>query len=122
MSAVAMHTGQLRNLLVALEAREQVADIQRNSEAGSETVELQLPFGDVAGIRGCAVVIVLQWGDLRFRVGGYEAIFRIERLCNIVVDAQGSVEEPLLLRPGLVPTDNAQPFQRSLWQERAAAS
>src|ERR1700756_2621935 len=101
-SAPALHTDQPRNLLVHLEAREQVADIQRNSKAGSETVELQFPFGDVTGIRSCAVVIVLEWRDLRFRVGGDQAIFRIERLCNIVVDAQGSVEKPLLFGPGLV--------------------
>src|ERR1700740_1443023 len=80
-----------------------------------------MPLGDVAGIGGCAVVIVLEWRDLRFRISGYQAIFRIERLCNIVVDAQGPVENPLLLRPGPAPMDNAQPFQRSLRQKRAAA-
>src|ERR1700739_909627 len=74
-SAPALHTDQPRNLLVHLEAREQVADIQRNPQAGSETVELQLPFGNVAGIRGGAVVIDLERGDLRFRVSGYEPVF-----------------------------------------------
>jgi hypothetical protein len=62
---------------VHLEAREQVADVQRNSQAGSETVELQLPFGDVAGIRGCSVVIVLEWGDLQGLRMKYRAKFAV---------------------------------------------
>ena len=79
-----------------------------------------MPFRNVARIGSCAVVIVLEGRDLRFRIGRYQAIFRIERLSNIVVDAQGSIEEPLLPGPGLVPMKNAQAFQRGLRQKRAA--
>src|SRR5215472_11814406 len=63
------------DLLMHLEGSEQVPDVQRHTYAGSEPVESQSPFWNVAGVGGGSVVIVPEGGNLRFGVGGHRAIF-----------------------------------------------
>lgn len=100
--------------------REQVADAQRDAQTGSKAPDFQMPFRNVTGIRGCAVVIVFEWCDLRLRICRDQAILRIERFGNIVIDAQGPVEEPLPPRPGLVLVNHPKAIQRCLRQKRTA--
>src|SRR5215471_4110745 len=78
-----------------------------------------MPFWNIAGIRSGAVVVVLERSNLRFGVGWHQTIFCIQSLCNIVIDAQRSIQKPFLSRPVLVFMDDSQAFERSLRQERA---
>jgi len=70
-------------------AREKGANIERNGKAGRESIESQMPCRNVTGTWGSPVVVILQRRNLRFRVGRHEAIRRIQRLGDVVVESKG---------------------------------
>src|SRR5579864_4949363 len=87
----AFDANQPRNLLMHREASQEIPNIERDAQTRSESVQSQFPSRNVAGIRSSSVVVVLERGNLRFGVGGYCAVYRVERLCNVIVDTQGSI-------------------------------
>src|SRR5262245_65890973 len=103
------------------EGCEEARDAQRNTQAGSEPVESQTPFWNIAGVGSGSVVIILERGNLRFGVGWHQAISRIQSFGNIIIDAQGSIQKPFFSWPVLVSMDDAQSFACRLGQERATS-
>src|SRR5262249_20105693 len=63
------HTYKTRNLLMDLMAREKSANIERNGKTGGESIESQPPRRNVTGAWGSPVVVILQWRNLRLRIG-----------------------------------------------------
>src|SRR4029077_5036677 len=74
----------------------QIPHIERDAQARIEPVHSEIPSGNISRIRSSSVVVVLERGYLRFGVCGHSTIFRVERLCHIIVDTQCFVQKPLL--------------------------
>ena len=83
------HTHKTGNLVMDLMVREKSPDIERNGKSGGESIENQTPRRNVTGTWGGPVVVILQRRNLRFRVGRHEAIRRIQRLGDVVVESKG---------------------------------
>ena len=65
------YTNQPCNLLMHREASQEIPNIERDAQAGSEPLQRQFPYRNIAGIRSRSVVVVLERGNLRFGVGGH---------------------------------------------------
>ena len=89
--APAFDTNQPRNLLMHREASQEIPNIERDAQAGSEPLQRQSPSRNIARIRSSSVVVVIERGNLRFRVGGHSTIRRVQCFRNVIVDAQCSV-------------------------------
>src|SRR5580658_1271246 len=55
-----------------------------------------MPSRDIPRIGSSSVVVVLERSNLRFGVSRYRTTSRVERFGHIIVDAQSSVQKPLL--------------------------
>jgi hypothetical protein len=73
----------LRASVVQREARHEVPNIKRDPQARGEPVQSQFPSRNIARIGNGSVVVVLELGNLRFRVGGHPEIYRVECFCHI---------------------------------------
>src|ERR1700722_12528373 len=84
------------NLVMDLVACAKSADVERNGQAGGQSIESQTPPRNISRIGSSAVVVVLDRGNLRFCVGRHPTMHRVECLCHVIVDTQCFVQQPFL--------------------------
>src|SRR5258708_21307221 len=75
--APTLNTHEASNLIMDLVVCEKNADVERNSQAGRQSIEGQTPPRNISRIWRRAVVVVLKRSNLRFSVGGHQMMLRI---------------------------------------------
>src|SRR3984885_14827896 len=86
----AFDTNQPHNLLVYREASHETANIEGDTHARSQSIKSQMPSRDIPTIGSSAVVVVLELGNLRFRVSRHRTMWREERFGHVIVDTKSS--------------------------------
>src|SRR5580698_2217340 len=70
------------------EASQEIPNIERDAQAGSEPIQSQFPSRNIAGIGSSSVVVVLERGNLRLGISRYPASSRVECFRNVIVDTR----------------------------------